>query len=88
MIVQCILRVLFDGAAVNTTCLFSGCTNYMYVVILLQCIHHCGTVFVSSVFFLSTIGLQYISHLKQKKNIVENNVKLQVYMYVCKISKS
>ena len=36
-------------------------------------------------FFFSTIGLQYISHLKQK--IVENNVKLQVYMYVCKMSK-
>ena len=29
---QCILRVVFGGAAVNTTC-FSGCTNYMYVVI-------------------------------------------------------
>ena len=35
--------------------------------------------------FFSTIDLQYISHLKQK--IVENDVKLQVYMYVCKMSK-
>ena len=29
---QCILRVVFGCAAVNRTC-FSGCTNYMYVVI-------------------------------------------------------
>ena len=55
-------------------------TSHLYITI-----HHCGTAFVSSVFFFSTIGLQYISHLKQK--IVENNGKLQVYMYVCKMSK-
>ena len=90
MIVQCILRVLFGDAAINTTCFLKRMYKLhvcRYITSVYPSLRY--SLCFSDVFFL-TIGLQYSTLLKQKqkkkkkKKIVEKNIKSQFHMYVCK----